>query len=76
MSDRVYRTRNIDGITLPVFIHNGPTFFLHDMPVYADGLIDCWEMVDFDLFREKIRSGWVLPHADDGAQMHVHGLGS
>ena len=40
-------------------------------PSTADGLVDCWEMVDFDLFREKIRSGWVLPHADDGAQIRT-----
>jgi hypothetical protein len=76
MADRVYRTRTIDGLTMPVFIHNGPTFFLHDMPIYADGLVDCWEMVDRDLLREKVRSGWLAPHANDGAQVSVHGLGS
>jgi hypothetical protein len=66
----------IDGLVTPAFIHNGPTFFLVDLPVYSDGLIDCWEMVDLPLLREKIRSGWVTPRVPSGGQISVHGLGT
>lgn len=65
----------IDGLVTPAFIHNG-TFFLVGLPVYADGLIDCWEMVDLPLFREKLKSGWVTPTAAEGAPVSVHGLGA
>lgn len=74
--DRVFRTTTIDGLVTPAFIHNGGTFFLVDLPVYADGLVDCWEMVDLALFREKLSSGWVTPDAEDGAQISVDGLGA
>src|SRR5262245_19656079 len=66
----------IDGLVTPAFIHNGPTFFLVDLPIYADGLIDCWEMVDLALFQAKLRSGWVTPGVDEGAPIGVHGLGT
>ena len=65
----------IDGLVTPAFIHNGPTFFLVDLPVYADGLVDCWEMVDMSLFAAKLRSGWVTVRVPDGEQISVHGLG-
>jgi hypothetical protein len=71
---RVFRKMTIDGLVTPAFIHNG-SFFLVDLPVYADGLVDCWEMVDLPLFREKLRTGWVTPTARDGAEISVHGLG-
>jgi hypothetical protein len=29
--------------------------------VYEDGAIDCWEMLDRALFREKLRERWVVP---------------
>lgn len=75
-ADRVSRTKTIDGIVTPAFIHNGPSFFFVDVPVFADGLVDCWELLDLALFRERLRSGWVTPQAPDGAQVSVHGLGA
>ena len=38
---------------------NGGTYFLTDLKVYADGMIDCWGLVDFTTFRQKVASGWV-----------------
>lgn len=75
-ADRVSRTKTIDGLVTPVFIHNGPGFYFVDLPVFADGLVDCWELVDLALFRDRLRSGWVTPRAADGAQVSVHGLAS
>ncbi|WP_437913229.1 hypothetical protein WME73_41780 [Sorangium sp. So ce302] len=73
-ADRVSRTKTIDGIVTPAFIHNGPSFFFVDLPVFADGLVDCWELLDLALFRDRLRSGWVTPHPSDPAEVSVHGL--
>jgi hypothetical protein len=73
--DRVQRTKIIDGLATPAFIHNGG-YHLINLPVFADGLVDCWEMVDLPLFREKARAGWVGPRVPDGEVLSVHGLGS
>lgn len=73
--DRITRTQTIDGIVTPAFIHNGNHYFI-DLEVYADGLVNCWELVDLALFAERLRSGWVTTGVPDGAELHVHGLGS
>ena len=60
--NRTYRIlddgERIEGTWRHVFIKNGP-YHLADLKVYADGLIDCWGLVDIDGFREKVREGWV-----------------
>ena len=65
----------IEGVVTPAFIHNGSYFFVN-LPVYADGLVECWEMVDLPLFEEKLRTGWVVTNVPDGEQINVHGLGT
>jgi hypothetical protein len=72
--NRIFRTQRVEGLTTPVFIHNGPSFFLIELPVFADGLVDAWELVDLPLFREKVASGWVTPTAPEAAKVSVHGL--
>jgi hypothetical protein len=66
---RTYRV--VDGEQIPgtwrhVFIHNGGTYFLADLLIYADGLIDCWDHVDLDGLREKLKSGWVATEPPNG----------
>jgi len=74
--NRIARTKTIDGFVTPVFIHNGPSYFFINLEVYADGLVNCWELVDLSLFKEKQRSGWVTTSVPDGQEIHVHGLGA
>ena len=45
-ADRISRTRIIEGVTVPAFIHNGGIHFFVNLQVFADGLVDCWELVD------------------------------
>lgn len=47
----------VPGVTSS--LRNGATYYLSDLKVYADGLIDCWGLVDVDGFREKVGQGWV-----------------
>jgi hypothetical protein len=65
----------IEGVVLPAVIHNS-SYFLVNLPVYADGLVDAWDLLDLPLFEAKVRSGWVCTHVPDGASIHVHGLGA
>lgn len=48
----------IKGIGLPAFIRNGG-YHCALIKVYEDGMIDCWELVDFQGFVEKVKEGWV-----------------
>lgn len=62
------------GFAFPGIIHNDQ-YFLTDLKVYADGLIECWEMVDLRLFKARLKSGWVVPSIPDGAPLNIHGIG-
>ncbi len=56
-------------------IHN-MNYFLTDLKVFADGLIECWEMVDLPLFKGKLDSGWVVTSIPDDSPLDIHGLGA
>ncbi|MFJ3104563.1 NADAR family protein [Streptomyces sp. NPDC086835] len=71
--------RTADGVRIPgtwrhAFICNGGRFFLTDLFVFADGLVDCWGLVTLDEFEEKLRSGWVATSFPEGADASAHGL--
>ncbi|MFD8012558.1 NADAR family protein [Streptomyces sp. NPDC058955] len=73
--------RMADGVRVPgtwrhAFICNGGTYFLTDLFIYADGLVDCWELVTLDEFEKKLRSGWVATSFPDGGEASAHHLGS
>jgi len=71
----IQRVMRIDGVVLPAIIHNANYYFVN-LPVYADGLVDAWELLDRRLFEAKLATGWVTTFVPDGAQIHVHGLGA
>lgn len=63
----------IPGTWRPAFIRNGP-YHLTELFIYADGMIDCWGLVTFEEFEEKLQTGWVATSLPDGAPASVHGL--
>ncbi|SCF72641.1 NADAR family protein [Streptomyces sp. Ncost-T10-10d] len=70
--------RTADGVRIPgtwrhAFIRNG-SYFLTDLFIYADGLIDCWGLVTIEEFEEKLRTGWVATILPDGAEVSAHDL--
>ena len=71
----IRRVMEIEGVVLPAFIHNGGYFFIN-LPIYADGLVDAWELLDRQVFEEKLAQGWVTTSVPDGESIYVHGLGS
>ncbi|MFF4041392.1 NADAR family protein [Streptomyces sp. NPDC001816] len=71
--------RTADGIRVPgtwrhAFICNGGHYYLTDLFIYADGLIDCWGLVTIEEFEDKLRSGWVATSLPDGASASAHDL--
>ncbi|RST08863.1 NADAR family protein [Streptomyces sp. WAC07149] len=73
--------RTADGVRVPgtwrhAFICNGGSYFLTDLFIYADGLVDCWELVTLDEFEQKLRSGWVATSIPDGGRASAHHLAS
>ncbi len=64
-----------DGVEIPgtfthAFIHNGK-YFLAEIKVYKDGTIDCWELVNFEEFKQKIAQGWVVTSLPNNAEVSV-----
>ncbi|MDH6711307.1 putative NAD-dependent protein-ADP-ribosyltransferase YbiA (DUF1768 family) [Kitasatospora sp. MAA19] len=71
--------RTADGVRIPgtwrhVFIRNGGHYFLTDLFIYADGLIDCWGLVTVEEFEEKLRTGWVATSFPEGGEASAHDL--
>ncbi|MFE4262252.1 NADAR family protein [Streptomyces sp. NPDC056883] len=78
MINRRTTHRIVDGVHIPgtwrpAFIRNG-RYFLTDLFIYADGLVDCWGLVTLEEFEEKVRSGWVATTLPEGAPAAIHGL--
>ena len=73
-TDRIFREENgkrIIGTCLPAFINNGGSYFLTEIKIYADGMIDCWGLVDFATFKQKVAEGWVATRLPEGADVSV-----
>ncbi|MFC9295806.1 NADAR domain-containing protein [Streptomyces sp. NPDC057011] len=71
--------RTADGVRIPgtwrhAFIRNGGRYYLTDLFIYADGLINCWGLVTIEEFEEKLRTGWVATTLPDGAEASAHDL--
>jgi hypothetical protein len=67
---------NLKRAKLPAFICNGG-YFLTDLTIYEDGDVDCWGIVSFEEFLQKVEQGWVtveLPQSDN-LEISIHGLG-
>ncbi|MFJ6841078.1 NADAR family protein [Streptomyces griseoluteus] len=73
--------RNVDGERIEgtwrhAFICNGGTYFLTDLLIYADGMVDCWGLETLEGFAGKLASGWVATDLPEGAQASAHHLAS
>ncbi|MBF6129467.1 NADAR family protein [Nocardia brasiliensis] len=74
--NRTYREvdgERVEGTWRHAFIRNGD-YFLTDLKIYADGMVDCWGLVNLTEFAAKVRSGWVATTLPAGAKASVHEL--
>ncbi|MCR9250957.1 MAG: hypothetical protein NXI20_11050 [bacterium] len=72
----IERKMVVKGRFVPGVINNGGNYFFVNLEVFEDGLIDCWETVDLELFRGKVDSGWVTPIIPNEKNLSIHHLGS
>lgn len=69
-------TRTLEGRLVNSIINNGGSYFFTDMSVSEDGVFDCWETVDVERLKEKLRTGWLTPQIPEGEHINIHHLGS
>src|SRR4051794_20453716 len=71
---RTYRLTDdderVDGVFAMAFIHNFQYHLTH-ISVFRDGMIDCWGLVTFEEFKQKVRSGWVVTQPPPNAKVSV-----
>ena len=71
---KIERTKTLKGRFVPAIINN-TQHFLVNLEVFEDGLVDCWELVDLELFGGKLNSGWITTSVPSGETLSIHGLG-
>lgn len=69
-----YRTKVIEGVSIPGIIRNG-TYFFVDLEVYEDGRVECWNFQDFEYFKKDVKRGWVSVNIPNGEEISIHSLG-
>jgi hypothetical protein len=76
---RTYRTtpegERIDGVFAMAFVRNVQYHLTH-ISIYRDGMINCWGLVTFEEFKQKVRSGWVVTQPPPNANVSVSFLAS
>ncbi len=70
---KVYRKQRIEGVTVPAIIHNRQ-YFWHNMAVYEDGTVSCWEKTDLCDVIRQLERGWLTFSVPAGSALSVHGL--
>ncbi len=57
------------------FIRNFEYHLTH-ISIYRDGMVDCWGLVTFEQFKQKVRSKWVVTQPPQDAKVSVSFLAS
>jgi hypothetical protein len=65
--------REIPGVYFPAFIHNEEYYFTN-VVAYQDGMVECWGLVTFAEFVQKVHAGWVVTSLPEGATVCIHHL--
>jgi len=73
---QIKRTRILEGTLVYSIINNGGSYFMIDLPVYEDGVFDCWGSVDIQGLKDKISKGWLTPQIPNDQHFGIHHLGS
>ncbi|MDR0267712.1 MAG: hypothetical protein LBJ26_06320 [Paenibacillus sp.] len=72
---KISRQKTVEGTRIPGIIHN-MQYFYNNLDVYEDGMMNCWELVDLEGLKEKLRTGWLVTSIPDGEDISIHGLGN
>ncbi|MCD0471348.1 hypothetical protein [Flavobacterium sp. JAS] len=64
----------INGIIIPAIISNF-NFWLTQIVIFADGKINCWELVSFDQFKQMVYADKILISVPDGSKLFLPNWG-
>lgn len=68
----VYRKQTVEGVTVPAIIHNSQ-YFWHNMAVYEDGTVSCWEKVDLEGVPAVLKRGRLTVSIPEGKSLSIYG---
>ncbi|MDO5105257.1 hypothetical protein [Capnocytophaga sp.] len=74
-SNRVYKTQEIQGVSVAAFIENGGYHFT-DLDIYENGRVYCWNFHDFEIFKQEVNDEWVVLEVPEGEDIRIFDLGS
>ncbi|GIZ14393.1 DUF7638 domain-containing protein [Capnocytophaga catalasegens] len=74
-SNKVYKTQEIQGVSIPAIIQNGGYHFV-DLDIYENGRVYCWNFHDFEIFKDEIKQEWVVLNIPDRENISIFNLGS
>lgn len=73
LNSKVFREVNgqkIEGRSFLVIVNNF-NYWLTPLVVFADGMIDCWGLMDRAEFIEKLNSGWIRVSVPDNSVLYM-----
>lgn len=70
----IYRYQRIEGKYIPGIIKNGNYFFTK-VALYEDGVINCWEKVEFQDIKEVIEKDWLCCEIPNGKNISIFEVG-
>ncbi len=72
---RIQDGQTIPGTFLQAFIKNGEHFFVTNIKIYKDGMIDDWglgmQLVNLEGFKDMVKRGWVRTRLPEGARVSM-----
>ena len=71
VTQRLSEGEVVPGVYFTAFIHNFD-YHLASIVAYQDAMIECWGLVTFEEFQQKVRDGWVVTSVPEGATVSIH----
>ena len=71
---KIYRYQRVEGKYFPGIINNANYFFT-TVALYEDGVINCWEKVEFHNIKNVIDKDWLCCEAPNGENISIFQVG-
>lgn len=73
--NRVYRSKRVEGKSIAGLIHN-MEYFYTEVSIFEDGVIDCWENIEYDEIKPTIDRDWLTCEIPLGKNISIYGVGT
>ena len=72
---KIYRYQRVEGKYFPGIINN-VNYFFTTVALYEDGVINCWEKVEFHNIKNVIEKGWLCCEVPNGKNISIFQVGN